>query len=54
MIKIPSTVPAHMDLLKYVAKNFNGDIVISTGYIDQSYEEEVLELFTDCRSIFLL
>lgn len=54
MIKIPSTVSVHVDLLKYVAKNFNGDIVISTGYTDQSYEEEVLELFADCRSIFLL
>ena len=54
MLKLPSTVSVHDELLRYVAAHYFGDIVISTGYTDQSYEEKVLKLFANCKRIYLL
>ena len=54
LIKLPSTISEHKLFLRHVAKSFKKDIVISTGYTDSSYEEFLLDTFTECRSLFLL
>jgi N-acetylneuraminate synthase len=54
LIKLPSTISEHKTFLRYVAKSFKKDIVISTGYTDSSYEEFLLDTFTECRNLYLL
>ena len=54
IIKLPSTISEHKEFLSYVASNFKKDIVISTGYTDESYENFILENFSDCRKLYLL
>ena len=53
-IKLPSTISEHKDLLTYVAEDFEGEVVISTGYTDQSYEDFIIRLFSKCKTLFLL
>jgi N-acetylneuraminate synthase len=54
MIKLPSTISQHTDFLTYVARNFNGSVVLSTGMTDRSYEEFVLTTFARMDRLFLL
>ncbi len=54
MIKLPSTISEHKDYLAAVAADFSKDVVISTGYTDEAYEEFILNSFTKARNIYLL
>lgn len=54
MIKLPSTISGHTDFLRYVAANFSGSVVLSTGMTDASYEEFVLRTFVRADRLFLL
>ena len=54
LIKLPSTISEHKDYLKFVADDFENDIVISTGYTDKSYEEFILNTFLDSKKVYLL
>lgn len=54
LIKLPSTISNHRNYLKHVADTYDGDIVISTGFTDQQYEQFVLDYFTDESNLFLL
>jgi N-acetylneuraminate synthase len=53
-IKLPSTISEHSDLLDHVSRNFHGEVVVSTGYTDASYESKVVELFSNMEKLFLL
>ena len=53
-IKLPSTISEHKELLAHVAKDYNGEVVISTGLTDLDYEEFIINLFADCKALFLL
>jgi sialic acid synthase SpsE len=54
IIKLPSTISEKKEYLKIVAKDFEGDLVISTGFTDKLYEEFILENFSKARNIYLL
>lgn len=55
LIKLPSTISNHRNYLKHVAKTFDGDVVISTGFTDQEYEKFVLnEFVSNNRLLYLL
>lgn len=54
MIKLPSTISEHKELLELVASDFCGDVVLSTGMTGQEYEEYILSKFTRCRNLYLL
>lgn len=54
MIKLPSTISEHKDFLNHVAKNYNGDLVISTGYTDSNYEKYILENFMNNKKMYML
>lgn len=54
MIKLPSTISEHSDYLKHVACNYNGSVVLSTGMTDTAYENYVLEIFTECKKLYLM
>jgi len=54
LIKIPSTISNHRDFHEQIANAFQGPIVISTGFTDQSYEDYVLETFKRNSKIYLL
>jgi N-acetylneuraminate synthase len=54
LIKLPSTISEHRDYLAYVARDFEGSVVLSTGMTDAAYEEFVLSHFTRCESLYLL
>jgi sialic acid synthase SpsE len=54
LIKLPSTISNHKNYIKKVAKDFNGDIVISTGFTDKLYEDFVIKTFLPGRNLFLL
>lgn len=54
IIKLPSTISNKKDYLKAVAEDFEGELVISTGYTDASYEEFVLNTFKRAKRIYLL
>jgi N-acetylneuraminate synthase len=54
LIKIPSTISNHHEFHQRIAKEYDGPIVISTGYTDQSYEEYVLKTFSRNKQIYLL
>jgi sialic acid synthase SpsE len=54
LIKIPSTISNHRDFHQQIAKHYQGPLVVSTGYTDQSYEEYVIETFKRNQSIYLL
>ena len=54
MVKLPSTISQHKDLLNYVSKNYKKDIVISTGYENESYQKEMVQLFKNSRTLYLL
>lgn len=54
MIKLPSTISKHTSLLEFVARNFDGDIVISTGLTDESFEDFVVDVFSSTSTVYLL
>ena len=54
IVKLPSTISQHKDLLIYVSKNYRNDIVISTGYENETYQKEIVQLFKNCRTLYLL
>lgn len=54
MVKLPSTISEHTDYLKYVADNYRGEVVLSTGMTDSEYENFVLENFSKCSKLYLL
>ena len=54
MIKLPSTISEHKKFLNHVANNYDGDLVISTGYTDVNYEKFILENFTNNKKIYML
>ncbi len=54
LVKLPSTISEHRDYLAYVARNFRGSVVLSTGMTDTAYESWALESFVNCEKLFLL
>ncbi|WP_254411877.1 N-acetylneuraminate synthase family protein [Dyadobacter diqingensis] len=54
LLKLPSTISNHKNYLLKVGNHFKGDLVISTGFTNQEYEEFVLENFMIDRNLFLL
>jgi len=54
LVKLPSTISEHKDYLAYVAQNYRGSIVLSTGMTDQAYEEWVVNTFTNCEKLYLM
>jgi sialic acid synthase SpsE len=54
MVKLPSTISEHTNYLKFVAENYEGRVVLSTGMTDTLYEEFVLEKFSKCEQLYLL
>lgn len=54
MIKLPSTISEHREFLAHVADDFTGDLVLSTGMTDESYENWVLSIFQKQERLFLL
>ena len=54
LIKLPSTISNHKEYIKQVASEFVGDVVISTGFTDKSYESFVVDTFLPGRNLFLL
>lgn len=54
LVKLPSTISNHKSYLKQVSSEYSGDIVVSTGFTDKSYEDFVLHTFLPGRNLFLL
>ncbi|MGV0923051.1 N-acetylneuraminate synthase family protein [Empedobacter tilapiae] len=54
MIKLPSTISNHKNYLTKVAQDFKGELVVSTGFTDSSYEKFVLDNLVTDKKIFLL
>jgi N-acetylneuraminate synthase len=53
-IKLPSTISEHKELLAHVAGDYDGEVVISTGLTDAGYEKFIVDLFSNCKTLFLL
>ena len=54
LVKLPSTISEKKDYLHYVAENYTGSVVISTGMTDAAYEEWLLQTFTQQDALYLL
>lgn len=54
IVKLPSTISEHRDYLAYVARNYAGSIVLSTGMTDRDYEDWVLQTFGGCDMLYLM
>ena len=54
LVKLPSTISNKRDYLLKIAKEYKGDLVISTGYTDMYYEEFILNNFTKDRNLVLM
>lgn len=54
LVKLPSTISRKKDYLEYVAQNYTGSLVISTGMTDKEYEDWLLETFTRQDTLYLL
>ena len=54
IIKLPSTISQHRALLDHVANNFEGDLVVSTGFSEKAYEDFVLGHLCENRRLFLM
>lgn len=54
LVKLPSTISRKKDYLEFVAKNYTGSLVISTGMTDKAYEQWLLETFTQQDTLYLL
>lgn len=54
LVKLPSTISRKKDYLEYVAENYTGSLVISTGMTDKAYEDWLLQTFTKQDTLYLL
>lgn len=54
IVKLPSTISNHKNYLKRVADDFSGNLVVSTGFTDQEYEDFVLKNLLKDKKFFLL
>lgn len=54
LVKLPSTISEKKEYLEFVADNYTGSLVISTGMTDKAYENWLLETFTRQESLYLL
>lgn len=54
MIKLPSTISQHTDFIQTVAREYKGDVVISTGYTDQQYEFFIVNTFANNERLYLM
>ncbi len=54
LIKLPSTISEHKAYLTYVAENYRGSLVLSTGMTNADYEEWVLKTFHRQSRLYLL
>lgn len=54
IIKLPSTISNHRDYLRQVAQDFDGELVVSTGFTDVEYEKFVFENLMNDKHFFLL
>ena len=54
IVKLPSTISEHRDYLTYVAANYKGSVVLSTGMTGPDYEEWLLDHFVNCLNLYLL
>lgn len=55
LIKLPSTISNHRNFIQEISENYDDDIVVSTGYTDQQYEDFILDHFcSDQRILWLL
>jgi N-acetylneuraminate synthase len=54
LIKLPSTISNDRSYMKRIAKEYNGDIVISTGFTDTEYEKFILDLFGNKSNMLYL
>ena len=54
LIKLPSTISEHREYLRFVAENYTGSLVLSTGMTDSDYEQWVLETFQKQKRLYLL
>lgn len=54
LIKLPSTISEHRDYLDYVARNYRGSVVLSTGMTGPDYEQWLLANFVKCKQLYLL
>ena len=53
-IKLPSTISDHRDYLSYAMKNFEGDLIMSTGMTDSSYIKFIQENLLSTQKLYLL
>jgi sialic acid synthase SpsE len=54
MLKLPSTISEHTELLLHVARTFDGSVVLSTGMTGPSHEDFVLGTFDRAEKLYLL
>lgn len=55
LIKLPSTISTHRNFIRKISENYSDDIVVSTGYTNQEYEDYILDHFhNDQRILWLL
>ncbi len=55
LLKIPSTISNHRNYIQKFAQTYTGDVVVSTGFTDSSYEKFILNLFKDSnKTLWLL
>ncbi|GAB5560421.1 MAG: hypothetical protein SynsKO_20680 [Synoicihabitans sp.] len=54
IIKVPSTISNHRDFQKRLADEYDGAIVVSTGYTEQEYVDHVLKTYEKNKVIYLM
>ena len=54
LIKIPSTISEDSNFLKFIKKNYKGEIVVSSGMTKQSYLLKCAKLFKNNKKLYLM
>ena len=54
IIKLPSTISNFKSFHTFIAKNFKGELVISTGFTNSNYENYIFNKFKKNKKIYLL
>ena len=54
LLKIPSTISEDKRYLKFIQKNYSGEIVISTGMTDQNYLLKCAKMFKKNKKLYLM
>ena len=54
LIKIPSTISEDTYFLKYIQKNYKGEIVVSTGMTNHDYFLKCAKLFKNNKTLYLM